>query len=184
MLFFPVLGCVLHLGLGMAHAQQQESRMEKILKPDPNKEFILSKSDLFGQKSYTAQSAQIKEFYFPRKFNAKDYLTGSFSGNKSCWMGDFKYALASSDPSSGRVVPNATKQYDTKSMAVKASSDSEKKYGVSDFSTKSSGVRGKSQDKFDARGPDALTGPDNPGWKGSMAPMDIQQVRELLNKTK
>lgn len=158
--------------------------MEKILKPDLNKRYDVQKNDLFGRKGFVSKSAQVKEFYFPKKFSAKDFLTGAYGGNKSCWMGDFKFTATDAIVTPGRVIPNAQKQFDTKSMPVNPSSESTKKYGVSEFSAKAATIRGKSQDKFDAQGPDALTGPQPPGWTGAMAPMDIQQVRELLNKSK
>ena len=150
------------------------------------KPFFMSGRNFFGSKTFDAKSAYVKDYYVFQKFNAKDFLTGSYNGTHSFWMGDFKFNTASAEAkgSKGRVIPNLTKAYATKSLPVQASRDANKGYGVTGYATKKSGFRGKAQDTIDAQGPAALASSEKVGWQGKMQPMTIEEVRDLLNKPK
>ena len=167
---------------GAAGAQEQERKlMDRIDNPDMNRAFELQKATSFGTNSFgTTGTAHVKEFYYPKKFNSKDFLTGSYGGSKQCWMGDFKYALNAFDTKS---LSESGKRFGTKAVATQGANDSTKGYGVKEFGTQTAHFRGKSQDKFDKQGPTALAGPV--GYEGTLAPLkSIDDVRDLLNKNK
>lgn len=165
--------------------------MEKIMKPDTTLKFSAHKSNFFGSKSFDdSGAAQIKEFYSPKKFKAKDFFTGHYGGSKAFWMGDFKHDTKTAESKSARV----QKTFDTKAMEVKTAHDAGKNYGITAFETKASRLRGRSQDKIDTQGAGALSGPNALGWHGAdwqggidygeKPEMTIDEVRNLLNKNK
>ena len=143
----------------------------------------ISKDKTVHVKEFASKSATVKDFYLPKNFQSKDYLTGSYKGNKGFWMGDFKYSTKTVD-TSGRIIPNATTKYSTKDMPVKADRDASKKYTTRSFSTKESKFRGTAQDRLTKDGAAALAGSHPVGWQGNMGEMSLEQVRDLLNKNK
>ncbi len=159
--------------------------MDRIERPDMNLRYD-AKKNFFGAKSYGgAGSANVKEFYFPQKFRAKDFLTGNYSGGKNFWMGDFKYATK--DARGVAAVTGqknstaAAKTFDTKSMPVKSAYDSDKNYTSSTFATRQWSGRGKSQDKIDLEGEGALSSIHDGDFKQLKT---VEDVRQLLNKNK
>lgn len=165
-----------------ALAQEQERKLiDRIMKPDETVSFGAQKKDFFNAKSFKADSAHVNDFYMPQKFKAKDYLTGAYSGQKGFWKGDFKYGTAEADTKGKGMTPRIVKGYDTKAMPVKADRDATKNYGTGTYATDTSKVRGKSQDKIDIEGPQAL----NTIQDGSFTELKtIDDIRNLLNKNK
>ena len=186
--FFPlVLWGLLCLLTGVASAQQQEQKlMDRIDRPDKSRAFELQRASFSGGKGYSATgSAYVKDFYYPRTFRSKDFLTGSYAA-KQCWLGDFMFATR---PAYTKSDAAAEKQYNTKAMPTNSAYYAEKGYGVKTFDSKDpisqsdSRVRGHSQDKIDKLGPAAFAGPM--GYEGTLAPLKtIDDVRDLLNKNK
>ena len=183
-----VLAAVLWLRPGIVCAQQQEAKLMQRIDGDAksliagkSKPFLGASKDFFGTKSFNGKAARVSDFYLPQKYTSKNFLTGAFRGNKGFWMGDFKFRT---DAAATKDFAQGGKLFDTKTAPVKAAHESAKAYAATPYATKDSKFRGKAQDAFDARGPEAMAGPDAPGWRGAMGPMTIDQVRDLLNKNK
>ena len=169
---------------GALQAQQQESRMEKIIKPDLTQSFDVNMSKSFGSKAYdskSSRSADSKSFSLPQKFNAKEYLTGSFKSEKGFWMGDFKYstAEASTVPRSQLILPKNSDA--AKAASVKSDRDAQKQFETGTVATRD--FRGKEREKMNA----SLTPEQaaNNGYRGDLTELkSIDDVRALLNKSK
>ena len=183
-LFLPlVFGGMLCLH-GVARAQA-DSRMEQILHPSQEKAFDLTKEKRFGSKGFDSRTnkvVEMKSTYLPRKFDAKSFLTGSYHGDKSFWMGDFKYSAgaANTTPHSLFLAPGKT--YQTKASPVKDAS------GVKTYSDAAAALptrdfRGRERQKLHT----ALTPEQaaNNGYQGELTELkSINDVRALLNKSK
>ena len=169
---------------GAARAQQQETRIEKILKPDMNRSFNLAKEKSFGSNAFESKdctSINLKSLSWSQKFNSKEYLTGSFHNDKNFWMGDFKYSAgeANTKPRFSLALPG--KSYDVKSATVKSAYGVEKSYEAASVPTHD--FRGKEREKFNK----ALT-PEQAAanaYDGTLTELkSIDDVRDLLNKSK
>lgn len=184
-LLFPLLcGALLCLG-GVAGAQEQESRINQILKPDLGRAFDLTKEKKFGSKGYENQNgrfSQIKSAYMPQRFQAKDYLTGSFHNEKSFWMGDFKYSVNEANTKSRFSFLLPGKTYGTKDVPTKAFSH-QGTYRDSAVTSPTRDFRGKERDKFKSHlTPEQAA---NNGYRGDLVELkSIDDVRALLNKSK
>lgn len=169
---------------GALQAQQQESRMDKIIKPDLTKSFDVSMSKSFGSKAFDnkgSRSVESKSFSLPEKFNSKEYLTGGFKGNKPFWLGDFKYSTADANttPRSQLILPKNSDA--TKSAPVKSARESQKHYETGTVATRD--FRGKEREKLNT----SLTPEQaaNNGYRGGLNELkSIDDVRALLNKSK
>ena len=163
-------------------AQQQESRMEQILRArERSYDFQQGKtvrSNAFYKSGKSA--ADPKPASLPAKFRAKDYLTGAFSGNKAYWAGDFKYSTKEAPTRSAR---ESRKTHETKQAATstfrgqKQSADPALTAPTRDY--RGSEARRKDQGHLT---PQQAA---NNGWKGDVHELkSIDDVRELLNKNK
>jgi hypothetical protein len=183
-LFLPLLlGAVLCLG-GAAHAQIQEEKIERILRPDMNKSFNVSMQKRFGTSSFdsnTGKVVEMKTVTEPRKFSIKSFLTGEFHSGKSFWMGDFKYSTndASTQPRFLFSLPG--KSYATKAMSVKGAAGLDKPYDVASVPTRD--FRGKERERLNTQlTPEQAA---NNGYRGDLKELkSIDDVRALLNKSK
>ena len=128
-----------------------------------------------------SRNIELKSVSWPKKFDAKEFLTGNFKGDKPFWMGDFKYATAEANttPRSQLVLP---KNSDAgKSAAVKSARESQKHYETGTVPTRD--FRGKEREKLNT----SLTPQQaaNNGYRGGLTELkSIDDVRALLNKSK
>lgn len=158
---------------GILRAQVQERKMvDRITKPD------MTLGNPMQGKSFTgggnglleaSKDANVKEFYFDQKYSPKAFDTKQFSA-KDFWNGDFHFATKAAKVKADEA---AEKDFATKPVAVKDARESGKGYQSSGqaFATRESPIRGKtSQNHLDEK------------YKGE--PMNIDQIRDLLNKPK
>ena len=178
-LFF---GAALYLG-GTAHAQQQESRIEKILQPDMNQSFNAEKAKHFGSNAFETKSSKnfgLKALSWPQKFDSKEFLTGSYRNDKNFWMGDFKYSVGdaySTKPRSLLVLP----QKETKAVAVKTAPGMDKHSEAASIPTRD--FRGREFQKM--KTPLSPDQGANNSYEGTLTELkSIDDVRALLNKSK
>lgn len=176
------LGAVLCPGAALL-AQQQESRIAKILNPDPTRVFDVDSGKTYGAKTFYSRprAADPKAYNLPDRFNAKEYLTGGYQGQKGFWMGDFKYRAnaANTTPRSELVIPKNREA--GKSAPVKADRDAQKRYATGSVPTRD--FRGKEREKLNT-----LFTPEqaaNNGYRGDLQELkSIDDIRALLNKSK
>ncbi len=170
------------IALAPAHAQEQERKlMDRIERPDMTRSFGADKKDFMGSKSFSGGgAAQVKDYSLLKNFRSKDYLTGSYSGNKGFWMGDFKYATQEADTEGrGAAAQARKKDFATKALPVKDLQDGGKTYASRTMATKAVEWKGRSQDKMDVQGPEAM----NTIRDGTFTELKtIDDVRNLLNK--
>ena len=169
---------------GAVQAQQQESRMEKMIHPDLNQSFDLERSKAFGLKAFQTRSrgsTDAKSFSFSQKFNPKEYLTGSFKGEKSFWLGDFKYSTTEANLTSRSRLVLPKNSEAAKSAPVKSDRDAQKRYETGTVPTRD--FRGKEREKmYTSLTPEQAA---NNGYRGDLHELkSIDDVRALLNKSK
>ena len=170
---------------GAAQAQQQESRIQKILHPDTTRQFDLTREKRFGAQSYdgaTGKSAPVKAAPAFRKFDGKEFLTGAYHTDKSFWMGDFKYnagAEAIIKPRSLLLLPESA--HAGKAAAVKTAPNTQKTFEAATVPTRD--FRGRESERFHR----TLT-PEQAAANAFEGPLtelkSIDDVRTLLNKIK
>jgi len=186
--------CLGALLLAPAVAPAQESQMERRMDQawrdalnGKGKAFVPYQKSETITKNAPAKAAIVQEFQAIKPFRAKDFLSGSYQGSKSFWMGEFKFNttgadIANSGKAQGRVIPHLNEPHPTKALAVTDARESGKRYGVTEYATRKSDFRGTSQEKLDKEGPEAMK--SDIGWTGNMQTMTLEQVRDLLNKNK
>lgn len=168
-----------------AQAQQQESRIDQILNPDPTRRFDLRNAKSYGIRNYKGQSGKVvetKSATLPDKFRAKEYLTGAFHSQKSFWQGDFKYSVNEANTKSRFLFLLPGKSYTTQAVPTKAFPD-KGKYRDASATSPTRDFRGKERDKMNKHlTPEQAT---NNGYRGDLHELkSIDDVRALLNKSK
>ncbi len=164
----------------------QEKRIDQIFNPYAHltKEYNLEKSTFHGGRGFAMKGASVKEFQFDQKVSPKQFNTAAYAGTKSSWMGNFKFSANSAKTTGKYEIPNADKAAPVKEHAVKGYVDSDKKMAVRDYAGQRPYLRrGASQDLID-KNPEKAAQGGTVGWNGTMKPMTIDDVRELLNKNK
>ncbi len=182
--FLPLLlGGALCLGAA-AQAQQQEEKIDKILHPDLNKSFDTSVQKTFGSSAFdskTRRVIELKPIQEPRKYSLKSFLTGAFHGDKSFWMGDFKYSTREANSQARHLFAFPEKNYVTKPLEVKNANGVDKHYEAANVPTRD--FRGKESERL--RTPLTPDQAANNGYRGDMHELkSIDDVRALLNKSK
>lgn len=158
--------------------------MDRLMRPNMEKPFDTAQAASGGGRSFGAKSARSKSFGFEQKFSAGEFRSKEFSGSKSAWMGNFKFSSKEANTRGKYEVPNAGRQVNTKTMPVVDAREGSKAMPTREFAGQRPYLkRGPSQDRFDREG---TTPMDNRpvGWSGTLQPMTIDDVRELLNKNK
>ena len=152
-------------------AQETESRMQKIMHPDKNAASNLQDKSFYGGKTFnqTTSPAYTKNFYFTEHYSPKDYSTKSYYGVTPYSTG--KFETHGANTKGNYEIPNASKKADSKTFETKESSSSGKSYSISGYQTREFRDKGKSQALFDQQ-------------KKEEKPMTVDQVRDLLNKSK
>jgi hypothetical protein len=177
--FAPILIAFFLLALSVAHGQQQESKvMSRMRQDDRSEAFNLSKISSAASRTYSAHSANVKEFSYDQKFSPKDFNVHSYSGAKSFWKGDFKFLTKSTDTKT-----YATKEAPTKALPVKDATEAGKLMPTREFAGQRAYLKHGPTDHFvDKKG----YSPDNAplGVTSDLEKMSIDDVRNLLNKNK
>ncbi len=168
-----------------AFAQQQESKLaQRIRSPNMNLEYDLRKSTFMGTHSVSTKNVAVKEFYYDQKVSPKAFSTGAYAGTKSSWFSNFKFWTKEANTKSKNEIPNATKAAPVKTVAVSDARESQKTMATREFAGERPYLhRGASQDAID-KGEKGQGVPPGIGTDGSLKPMTIDDVRELLNKNK
>jgi len=179
-----MLGGALCLG-SAAQAQQQEEKINRILRPDENKSFDTSLQKKFGTTGFnssTGKTIVVKKVPESRPYNIKNFLAGTFHSEKSFWMGDFKYSgtsEANTQPRHLFTLPE--KSYSAKPVAMKSATGWDKKYDAASVPTRD--FRGKERAKLNV--PLTPEQAANNGYQGELTELkSIDDVRALLNKSK
>src|SRR5438552_3304329 len=116
-------------------AQEQEHKLsDRLLRPDMTLGNAAQNKSFYGGKEFKgAGNAYVKDFYMPQRFTLREFSTKPFYGVQNHWAGDFKFSTSSANPTTSTVIPNASKNYDTKSMTVKEAYDSGKNFKTGDY---------------------------------------------------
>ena len=182
--YFCLFSCVAFA----AYAQEQEEDIAKRLQ---TRNANLAPT-LFQNKTYITESkfngtrsANVSTFYYIDHVRTKEFSTHPLYGVNKYWFGDSKYDTKAADLSSRNAIPNASKVFETKASETKTARESNKESATRTYAdTHEYRRRGASQDRLDREGPDAFKGPVPLGLQGDMHQLTIDEVRDLLNKSK
>lgn len=175
--------------------KEPDSRMERILHPDTEQQFDLTKEKRFGIKGYNATAKSEMEFktpMLPQKFKAKEFLTGGYHDEKSFWMGDFHYSVGDATTKPRYLFSAPGKTYQTKTAPVKDATDAGKKFADVNVTLPTRDYRGGGafgrSGSFDQHRFDTPLTPEQAtanGYRGELTELKtIDDVRTLLNKNK
>jgi hypothetical protein len=172
-----------------AAGPRQEQKLEqRIMRPDMTLEYDVTNSTFHGSdKQARSKKASVKDFTGLQKYDAKAFSTGAFSGNKSSWLKDEKYATSSASTKGKYEIPDLKKKTEVKTVPVMASRDAAKTVAVntSRDANQTFFGKGRSQDRFDKeKGSPEDRGLKPVGYGGDLKPMTIDDIRTLLNKSK
>jgi hypothetical protein len=161
--------------------QRTEVRRQQVFgEPDQNRTFDLKQLSPFGRAgdTFRTKAASSDSFYFQQKFQPKSANTKEFKTD-SFWAGNFMFSTKEA----------ATKSYETREAATKTAPtrtarDTDKTASTRPFvpGEKEARIRGRSQDEFDRDGPSSKV--QRQSWSGDLRPLTVEDVRDILNKSK
>ncbi len=172
---------------GALHAQEQERKLlDRILAPDLSLDYTANRKE-FSKESRVNQSFRSDRQTILKTFNAKDFKSKEFNaktfrGDKAHWQGETTFDAKDARVDQTESLRRSVKEYGTKDVPVKTAYDAEKSEAVKEYAAgqRKSGYRGKSQDKIDLYGPQAL---DTIVTESSFTELKtIDDIRNLLNK--
>ena len=152
-------------------------RGAEIFVPDPTKTFDPAKATANATRGYGTNTAQTKDFYNDRQYRADAYRTRDFETKANSAAGR-TYATTEAPTKSN---PSGSKKYGTKTAATKESSDANKTAATQSVWDAQRPYLGAESEKLQTT-IDQTKQP--PGWKGDAKPMTIDDIRDLLNKSK
>jgi len=178
------LGGVLCLH-GEARAQERvdQNLNEQVRRWKEGHAFDLMKEKNFGTSKFDNRKKKVtgkKIPFAPQKFDSKTFLANGYRNDKSFWLGDFQYSVKPAD-TTPRPSLQPGRTYRTASVPVKAVPvlrdypDPAVKVPTRDY-------RGQERQKMAT--PLTPEQAASKGYRGSFTPMTIEDIRELLNKSK
>ena len=126
----------------------------------------------------------------PTKFEAREYQP------KASWLSKLKFWAKDANVKTGREIPNASRQAETKAVPVRMAFDAPKAAPVRDVSDGKRPYLGPESKKLKvAVDPKTMADWRNNGWSvgnsgtsveryGSLKQLSVEDVREILNKNK
>lgn len=155
-------------------------RGAEILVPDPTRTFDPTRSTGAGLRSYNAGAAQTKTFYSDRKTTLRPFGTRDFYGSKVASASERSFTTKDARSTGNYEIPNATRAAETKTMPTGAVHDAGKTASADGFAPGSRTFLGKERDRLN----NEVQWDSRAGWNGSLQPMTIEDVRNLLNKNR
>jgi hypothetical protein len=172
-------------------------RGAEIFVADPNKTFDPATNVTGGNRAYAAGKARTKNFYYDQKTAPDSYRTREFYGQKSAWMGDFRYSAKAANARGKYEIPNVDRPANTTTAATRTAWDAGKSAPSRDLPGGSREYRGPESRKIHtAVDPASMADWRNGGGETvtntgtsvekytTLKELSIDDVRELLNKNK
>jgi hypothetical protein len=156
---------------------------------DHNKTYTSPDLKAFGTtKAFTGvKNNDMKSFNLISGFHTKNYTANSYNAG-AYWAGNFQYKTTDANLNSHNPISSLLRLFKTKPLATKSAVA-----GNTVFQTRADPLvtetshnifRGKLQNKLDKEGVKALQGSEPMQAGDSLHPMTMDEVRELLDKTK
>jgi len=156
-------------------------RGAEIFVPDPGKAFDPAKATASATRGYTTGAARTNDYEAANhQFRSDTYRTRDFETKTNSAAGR-TYATADAPTTGKYAIPNGSKKYGTKSSATKESSDANKTAATQSVWDAQRPYLGAESQKMQTT-LDKSKAP--PGWTGDVKPMTIDDIRDLLNKSK
>jgi hypothetical protein len=183
----PLLFCA----AATVHAQDNMTMLAKMgLLPDQNRTYQDPSMKAYRGTKYLSNARNTDDKTFPlmRMFHSKSYMVTPYN-SADYWAGNFKFKASDANLDSHSPVTSIIRLFKTRAMNTRADASGSEAFRTRDDvavkETSHNVFRGKIQGKLDKEGPAALAGEDpiHQG-QGDMHVMSIDEVRNLLNKTK
>ncbi len=170
-----LLIALVFLSCTVAHAQTQQEeqvRIDRILKPDENRANPMQSKAFYGGKNFNqSRAANVKSFYYTEKVTPKTAPTRGFSGGKTFWGSNQTAGTKTAETHPWRWLSNLGHAFGSKKAETKQAWDAEKKYGTRAVPEVRE-YRGPEKNAVDRT------------MMNSDKKMSMNDVRELLNKNK
>ena len=155
-------------------------RGAEMLVVDPEKTFNLGNAATGSTRSFNTGTARVKDFNYEQKITTKSYGARGFWGAKQSAFGDQRFATRAARTTGNYEIPNAAKKADTKTAATKDAREANKTLATRDMPGGDRQYLGKEADKMKkSLDPNARV-----GWSGDLKEMSVEDLRDLLNKSK
>lgn len=181
--------------LAVQRGEVGSRRGAEILDFDPQKSFDPTRSNA-GGRVYETRGARTKDFQYSQRVSPKGFRTESYTGVKSPWFADSKFATTGANTKGKYEIPNAAKKADTKAMPVSDARESRKTMATRNLPDGGRSYLGKEMDRIGrAPTPESLA-----DWRqngettvtvggrvekfSTLKPLSLEDVRDLLNKNK
>jgi hypothetical protein len=179
-------------------AQQQESRMEQIMRPSADLTYDLRKSGAsMSGRTFKSGAAQVKEFSFAQKSLSKGFETREFGGTKGAWMGDIKFSTPEASTKGKYAIPNANRKAAVRTMPTREAPEARDTLAVRELHDARRPYLGKESKKLGS----SIDAHEAANWRSgggegmahtgttvekfsTLKPMTIDDIREVLNKNK
>jgi hypothetical protein len=181
----------------MTQGDVASTRGAEILVVDPYKKFDASRSGIGTVRPYGTGSAQAKDFNFQQKTRARTFNTRDYAGSKPNSATERAYATGEANTKGKYQIPNSDKEAGQRTAATREWRDGTKVAATQDlrdgkrpYLGPESAKLGKSIDPktlgdWRSAGSEAVVyGGSSVERMGNLKQLSIDDVRELLNKSK
>jgi len=172
-------------------------RGAEIMVPDYTKQFDPTRSGVGTARTFGTGGARTKDFNFAQKVRTENFLTRAFSRSKSNAAADRKFATSEAKLLAKYGIPNADKDLGTKTAATKGLADGNKVAATRDLHDGKRPFLGQESKKIGT----AIAPKELANWRtgggegviynngtvdrvGNLKQLSVEDVRELLNKSK
>ena len=179
----------------LTYGEVQSQGWAELLIPNESKAFDVNRALRGYSQTASTGSARTKTFHFDQKVRPEGYRTRAFSGTKDSALRDAKYATIDANTRGKFEIPNARKEANTKSAAVKDAREANDKLATRNLpggdreylGPESKKVRRAVDPKVLANWRDGASVSSTGGTVevgGTLRELSINDVREILNKNK
>jgi hypothetical protein len=151
--------------------EQEQKLVDRVMRPKMDLQNHAQNKAFNGAGSFEAKAALTREFYFTQRVATKAASPGTFQA-RTHWQGDFQFSTSQAHTKPRFLIPNVSSTVKTETHPAEAAVESTKPAPYTDtFQTKATTTRATAQGALDRE-------------YGGRKPMTIEEVRELLNKSK
>jgi hypothetical protein len=172
---------------GRAVAQEQERKlMDRLTRPNVNLAYDTTQST-FGRPAAfgKVKGAKTKDFGGSKAFSSREYVAKAYGDReKRSWISSLFFSTKNANTKGKYEIPNAAEKYDAKTAPTKDAREAAKSMDTTAYAA--TDLQYLKRSRFDTSLKEAPPqGGKTPlGYTGSLQPMTIDDVRELLNKNK
>ena len=177
------------------NGEVNSARGAAIVEYDPNKSYDAMAHATAAARSYGTKNASTKDYYTDRNLRIDSYQTRDFYDSKANSAAQRKFATTEANTKGKYAIPNASKAAATKTASTKTSSEATKLAATRDLPDGGREYLGPERKKLGT----SYSAKDLANWRngesvdysngaiektGSFKPLTVDDIRDLLNKSK